>query len=40
MTLKGSDNATIPAALGGNSVKVLAWAPETLDQWLDVDPDA
>lgn len=40
MTLKGSSGATIPAALGNHSTKVLAWAPETLDKWLDTDPDA
>jgi len=40
MTLKGSDNATIPSALGGQSTKVMAWAPEALDNWLDQDPDA
>ena len=40
MTLKGCDNATIPSALGGQSTKVMAWAPEALDKWLDQDPDA
>ena len=40
MTLKGSDNATIPSALGNQSTKVLAWDPEALDSWLDLDPDA
>jgi hypothetical protein len=40
MTLKGSDNATIPSALGGQSTKVMAWNPEALDKWLDQDPDA
>ena len=40
MKLKGSDNATVPAALGNRSTKVLAWDPEALDKWLDVDPDA
>ena len=40
MTLKGSDNATIPSDLGGQSTKVMAWDPETLDKWLDLDPDA
>jgi hypothetical protein len=40
MNLKGSDGATVPTALGGRSTKVLAWDPETLDKWLDLDPDA
>jgi len=40
MTLKGSSAATIPIALGERSTKVLAWDPETLDKWLDLDPDA
>lgn len=40
MTLKGSDDAKIPRALGGQSTKVLAWDPEALDGWLDQDPDA
>jgi len=40
MTLKGSDNATIPSALGGQSTKVMAWDPEALDKWLDQNPDA
>ena len=40
MTLKGSDNATIPSALGGQSTKVMTWDPEALDKWLDQDPDA
>jgi hypothetical protein len=40
MTLKGSDGATIPSALGGQSTRVLAWNPEALDKWLDIDPDA
>jgi hypothetical protein len=40
MTLKGSDKASIPAALGGRSTKVLPWDPEALDKWLDLDPDA
>jgi hypothetical protein len=39
MKLKGSDNATIPAALGGQSTKVMTWDPEGLDAWLDLDPD-
>jgi MTH538 TIR-like domain (DUF1863). len=38
MTLKGSDQATIPAALyGGRSTQWLAWDPEALDKWLDAD---
>ena len=40
MKLKGSSEATIPAALGNRSTKVLAWDPEALDKWLDTDPDA
>jgi|SRR5580698_6687331 hypothetical protein len=40
MTLKGADGATVPAALAGRSTKVLAWDPEKLDTWLDVDLDA
>ena len=39
MTLKGSDNATKPSALGSQSTKVMAWDPEDLDKWLDQDPD-
>ena len=39
MTLKGSDNATIPRALVNQSTKVLAWDPEALDKWLDQNPD-
>jgi hypothetical protein len=40
MKLKGSDQATVPGSLGGKSTKVLEWDPETLDKWLDLDPDA
>lgn len=41
MTLKGSDHATIPNALmNGRSTQWLAWNPDTLDKWLDLDPDA
>lgn len=40
MKLKGSDSATVPSGLGGRSTKVLDWNPETLDKWLDLDPDA
>lgn len=40
MTLKGSDDATVPSALGGQSTKVMTWDPEFLDNWLDQDPDA
>ncbi len=40
MKLKGADQATVPGALGDRSTKVLAWDPETLDKWLDLDPDA
>ena len=39
MTLKGSDQATIPNALyNGRSTKWLAWNPEALDKWLDSAP--
>jgi hypothetical protein len=39
MTLKGSDQATIPNALyNGRSTQWLAWNPETLDKWLDIEP--
>ncbi len=41
MTLKGSDEATIPNALyNGRSTQWLAWNPEALDKWLDTDHDA
>jgi hypothetical protein len=41
MKLKGSDNATMPDALmDGRSTKELVWDPETLNNWLDQDPDA
>jgi len=40
MTLKGSENATVPSGLGGRSTEVLPWDPEKLDKWLDKDPDA
>lgn len=39
MTLKGSDDAAVPSALGDRSTKVLAWDPAALDRWLDLDPD-
>ena len=39
MKLKGADQATVPGPLGDRSTKVLAWNPETLDKWLDTDPD-
>lgn len=40
MTLKGSDNATIPIALlNGRSTQHLKWDPETLDIWFDTDPN-
>jgi hypothetical protein len=39
MTLKGSEQALIPNALYyGRSTQWLAWEPETLDKWLDIDP--
>jgi hypothetical protein len=38
MTLKGSEHALIPNALYyGRSTQWLAWEPETLDKWLDID---
>ena len=40
MKLKGSGGATIPKALVGQSTTHLTWDPETLDKWLDKDPDA
>jgi len=41
MKLKGCENATMPSALmDGRSTKELTWTPETLDKWLDKDPDA
>lgn len=39
MTLKGSEKASIPTALGGKSAQVLQWDPEALDNWLDLDPN-
>lgn len=39
MTLKGSDQATIPSALyNGRSTQWLAWDPDALDRWLDTEP--
>jgi len=39
MTLKGSDQATIPSALyNGRSTQWLAWDPAALDKWLDIEP--
>lgn len=39
MMLKGSDTAAIPSALyNGRSTQWLAWNPEALDKWLDVEP--
>jgi hypothetical protein len=38
MTLKGSDQATIPNALYyGRSTQWLAWNPEALDKWLNTE---
>ena len=38
MTLKGSDETTIPSALyNGRSTQWLAWNPEALDKWLDTE---
>lgn len=39
MRLKGHDGAAIPPALNDRSTKVLNWGPETLDKWIDLDPD-
>lgn len=39
MRLKGQDEANIPAALGDRSTEAMNWDPETLDKWLDLDPD-
>lgn len=39
MRLKGHDSAEISYALNDRSTKVLNWAPETLDKWIDLDPD-
>lgn len=39
MKLKGSENATLPTALGGRSTQHMQWDPEALDKWLDTDPD-
>jgi hypothetical protein len=39
MTLKGSDQATIPSPLmNGRSTQWLSWNPEALDKWLDIEP--
>lgn len=40
MKLKGSESANIPNALNSQSTQVLAWDPEALDKWLDLDPDS
>ncbi len=40
MRLKGSDDARLPDAMGGQSTKCMKWDPDALDQWLDLDPDA
>lgn len=38
MTLKGSASAVIPSALyNGQSTQWLAWDPEELDKWLDLN---
>lgn len=37
MKLKGSEGATTPSALGGQSTKVMDWNPEALDAWIDTD---
>ncbi|MBF0528216.1 MAG: TIR domain-containing protein [Deltaproteobacteria bacterium] len=39
MTLKGSENVTIPDALINKSTEVLSWDPEAIDKWLDIDPE-
>jgi hypothetical protein len=39
MTLKGSELANIPSALyNARSTQWLAWDPEALDKWLDIEP--
>jgi hypothetical protein len=40
MKLKGSQGATLPAALVQRSTKHLEWDSEAVDKWLDADPDA
>ncbi len=40
MRLKDQDTATIPPALFDRSTKVMNWDPESLDKWIDQDPDA
>ena len=40
MRLKGCERAPIPRALRGQSTEAMNWDPETLDKWLDKDPDA
>jgi len=40
MMLKGSDSAIPPTALmNGRSTQPLKWDPETMDKWLDADPN-
>jgi hypothetical protein len=41
MKLKACDNAKMPDVLmNARSTKEMTWDPETLDKWLDQDPDA
>jgi hypothetical protein len=38
MTLKGSEQATIPSALyNGRSTQWMEWNPEAIDRWLDIE---
>ena len=39
MKLKGSENATIPRALGSKSTVCIEWDPTTLDRWIEQNPD-
>ncbi len=40
MRLKGMDDAIVPSALGDRATKTMNWDPESLDRWIDKDPDA
>jgi hypothetical protein len=40
MRLKGSENANIPPALlNGRSMMYMDWDPETIDKWIEQDPN-
>jgi hypothetical protein len=39
MRLKGHNEASAPVALGGRATETMNWDPETLDKWLDRDPN-